>query len=145
MTESAATVSDLTCDVRARRARKRPVLVNASFASGPGELATREGAVKYAEGDALLQGAAGDRWPVPRERFDASYDPVPPLRRGIAGCYRKRPDTVLARRMDAPFHVALPGNRGTLAGDAGDWLVQYAPGDLAVVGSEIFAQTYELL
>jgi hypothetical protein len=47
--------------------------------------------------------------------------------------------------MDQAFSVDLSGGRGTLSGSAGDWLVQYGSGDAAVVGNEIFAQTYELL
>jgi hypothetical protein len=39
----------------------------------------------------------------------------------------------------------LPDARGTLRGDAGDWLVQYAPDDVAVVAQAIFATTYALL
>ena len=142
---SAAGPTDLAHDVRARRARKRPVIVTAAFAAAPGQLATREGTVRYQAGDALVCGAAGDQWPVPRARFDAIYEPLPPLAAGAPGRYRKRPDTVFARRMDAPFEVTLPGRRGTLGGEAGDWLVQYGPGDFAVVGGEIFAQTYELI
>jgi hypothetical protein len=110
-----------------------------------GECITREGPVKYAKGDALVCGVAGDRWPVPRERFDTTYDPVTPLERGAPGRYTKRPDQVLARQMDQAFSVDLSGGRGTLSGSAGDWLVQYGSGDAAVVGNEIFAQTYELL
>jgi hypothetical protein len=47
--------------------------------------------------------------------------------------------------MSAPFEVTLSDGRGTLRGNAGDWLVEYAPGDLAVVDAPIFAATYELL
>ncbi|HVO89256.1 MAG TPA: PGDYG domain-containing protein [Casimicrobiaceae bacterium] len=138
-------LSDLAHDARARRARKRAVVVSVTFADAPGSMQTREGAVQYEQGDALVCGAAGDRWPIARDRFLATYAPVAPLASGEPGRYRKRPQTVLARRMDAPFCVPLPDDRGTLRGEAGDWLVQYAPGDLAVVGAEIFKQTYELL
>ena len=136
---------DLSQDRDARKARKRPVSVSVAFASDSGEMRTREGLVRYETGDALVEGAAGDRWPVPRLRFDATYDPLPPLAHGAAGVYRKRPAPILAKRMEHPFSVALPDDRGTLAGNAGDWLVQYAPGDLAVIGAAIFASTYELL
>jgi hypothetical protein len=135
---------DLAADPAARRARKRPVSVSVQFAAREGTLATREGDVRYAAGDALLTGLAGDRWPVPRARFDATYDPVPPTRPGFWGVYRKRPIEVRAKRMDAPFAVELSAGRGTLRGNAGDWLVQYAPDDVAVVADAIFAATYEL-
>jgi hypothetical protein len=136
---------DLRGDGGARRARKRSVPVGVEFAPASGTLETREGAVSYAEGDALLTGSEGERWPVPRETFDASYDPVAPTRPGKPGPYRKRPLTVWAKPMREPFAVTLDGDRGTLRGEPGDWLVQYAPGDLSVVGGSVFNETYELL
>jgi hypothetical protein len=136
---------DLAHDPVARRARKRPVKVDVRFAAAPGVLATGEGDVRYDAGDAIVTGAAGDTWPVPRARFVATYDAVPPTPGGAAGTYRKRVAVVHARRMDAPFAVTLSDGRGTLSGAAGDWLVEYAPGDLAVVDGAIFATTYELV
>jgi hypothetical protein len=136
---------DLDADPAARRARKRPVPVSVQFAAKHGTLATREGDVRYEAGDALLTGEAGDRWPMPRARFEAAYEPVPPTRAGMWGVYRKRPIEVLAKQMPALFAIDLSDGRGTLRGSAGDWLVQYAPDDVAVVANAIFAATYELL
>jgi hypothetical protein len=136
---------DLSGDPAARRARKRPVTVQVRFAAAPGTQRTVEGDVRYQYGDAIVTGAANDTWPVPRARFLATYDPVAPTREGESGVYRKRVALVRARRMDAPFEVELSDGRGTLSGGAGDWLVEYAPGDLAVVDGAIFASTYELL
>ena len=136
---------DLARDALARRARKRPLEVAARFASAAGVMTTAEGDVHYAAGDALVTGAAGDRWPVPRARFLATYDPVAPTANGHDGTYRKRVALVHARRMEQPFAVPLSDARGTLRGGPGDWLVQYAPGDLAVVSGAIFAATYELV
>jgi hypothetical protein len=136
---------DLEADPSARRARKRPLAVSVQFAAAPGTLATREGDVRYEAGDALVEAQAGDRWPVPRARFEASYEPVAPTRAGMRGVYRKRAADVRVKQMSAPFAIELSGARGTLRGKAGDWLVQYAPDDLAVVAQAIFATTYELL
>jgi hypothetical protein len=136
---------DLAGDPSARRARKRPVEVHVRFAPAAGVMSTAEGDVRYEAGDALVTGAAHDRWPVPRTRFLATYEPVAPTAVAADGAYRKKVALVHARRMDAPFDVMLSDARGTLHGDAGDWLVQYAPGDLAVVAGAIFAATYELL
>lgn len=143
-TTTIPTTLDLAADPAARRARKRPVAVAVAFASAPGTLRTREGDVQYAAGDALLTGNAGDRWPVARATFEASYEPVAPTTTGRGGTYRKLPRDVLAKQMSAPFSVSLSDGRGTLQGGAGDWLVQYAPGDLAVVGAGIFLRTYDL-
>ena len=142
---SACPPSDLAQDPSARRARKRPVEVRVEFAPSAGTLRTHEGDVRYRAGDALVSGALADRWPVPRATFDASYLPVPPTRAGEGGIYRKQARDVLVRRMDGPFSVTLGDGRGDLAGAAGDWLVQYAPGDLAIVAGAIFGDTYELL
>ena len=139
------TAVDIRHDRTARRARKRAIAASVEFASARGTLATREGPVAYAEGDALLTGIEGERWPVPRQRFDETYEPVAPLRTGKPGWYRKRPQIVWAKLMREPFTVALAGGRGTLRGSAGDWLLEYAPGDQSVVSAAAFAETYELL
>jgi PGDYG protein len=139
------TTVDLREDRAARRARKLAIAMLVEFAAIAGTLVTREGPVQYAQGDALLTGTEGERWPVPRQRFDATYEPVAPLRPGKPGTYRKRPQVVWAKSMHQTFAVELDGGRGTLQGSAGDWLLQYAPGDLSVVSASVFAKTYELL
>ena len=139
------TLIDLRSDSAARRARKRPIALRVEFAASAGTLLTREGTVAYAPGDALLSGTEGERWPVPRRRFDETYEPVAPLRPGKPGMYCKRPQVVWAKAMRTPFTAELDAGRGTLRGAAGDWLVQYAPGDFSVVGASVFAKTYELM
>jgi hypothetical protein len=136
---------DIRNDRSARRARKLAIATVVEFAPASGTLATREGPVAYAQGDALLTGIEGERWPVPRQRFDETYEPVAPLRPGKPGQYRKRPQIVWAKLMREPFIVALADGRGTLRGSAGDWLLEYAPGDQSVVSAAAFAKTYELL
>jgi hypothetical protein len=140
-----AIITDLATDPAARRARKRPVEVGVAFARSAGALMTREGEVRFHAGDALVEGAAGDRWPVPRATFTETYEALPPTAMGDDGRYRKRVVEVWARLLDTPLAVPLSEGRGTLAGAPGDWLVQYAPGDLAVVGASIFPSTYELV
>jgi len=127
------------------RARKRAVEVQVTFADSDGLLQTREGPVHFVRGDALLTGAANDRWPVELESFLRTYEPVPPTRPGEMGRYRKRPLTVWARRMDGPFSVRVGRNNDALTGCAGDWLVQYGPGEYGVVSGPIFESSYDLL
>ena len=136
---------DLSEDRAARRARKRDLAVQVEFAGEGGTLSTQEGLVRYAAGDALLTGAEGERWPVARDTFELNYAPVAPTRSGKPGRYRKRPRVVWAKPMTEAFDVTLDRNRGILRGQAGDWLVQYAPSDWSVVSAGVFAQTYELL
>jgi PGDYG protein len=137
--------ADLSVDRSARRARKRAIAVTVEFAKDDGTLPTIEGPVAFRRGDALLTGAHGDRWPVSRERFDATYEPQSPLRSGKAGRYVKRPLLVWAKQLYEPLDVPLDAGRGTLHGEPGDWMVQYAPGDHGVVAAAIFAESYELL
>lgn len=123
---------------------KRPLPVDVTFAEAPGELVTREGLVRHAAGAALLTGPLGERWPIERERFLASYVPLPPTRPGEPGQYRKIPRLVSARQLLAPCRIRLRGGRGELLGQTGDWLVRYAPGDFGIVGAAIFTLTYEV-
>lgn len=128
----------------ARRAVKLPVDVPVRFARTDGVCATLEGPVAYAAGDAILTGVRGETWPVTRARFDASYEARTGTAHGADGVYRKRPAPVWALCLQAPTDVALAHGHGVLHGDAGDWLVQYGPGDFGVVGAAIFAATYRL-
>jgi hypothetical protein len=136
---------DLSEDRAARRARKRAVVVQVEFAETDGTLSTQEGPVHYSTGDALLTGTEGERWPVACDTFDVNYAPLAPTRPGKPGRYRKRPRVVWAKPMTDAFDVTFDRDRGTLRGQPGDWLVQYAPSDFSVVSARVFAQTYELL
>ncbi|MBI0328390.1 PGDYG domain-containing protein [Burkholderia plantarii] len=135
---------DLRTDPAAQRVVKDET-VGVEFASEAGELMSLEGPNRYAAGDALVTGSTGDRWVVSRERFDAKYLPAQPaLEHGRPGAYRNRPSVVLARQMDAPFTIARSENGDVLRGTAGDWVMQYAPGDYGIVQAQRFAQVYRV-
>jgi len=136
---------DLARHPAARRARKRPVPVPVTFARQPGTIETREGAVAFEAGDAICTGVEGERWPITRARFEASYEPLDGQPMGEDGRYVKKPVTVRALRMNEPFEVEVNWGDGLLRGKPGDWLVQYGPGDYGVVSREVFEQTYDLL
>ena len=61
------------------------------------------------------------------------------------GCYRNRPVTVLARQMHQPFSVAREAGGDVLNGSAGDWLLQYGPGDHGIVDRDRFARVYRII
>ena len=62
---------------------------------------------------------------------------------GEAGAYRNRPAVVLAKQMHEAFTLARSANGGdVLRGVAGDWVMQYAPGDYGVVQAARFAKVY---
>jgi hypothetical protein len=134
---------DLTTDSAACWAVKDEV-VTVEFAVASGVLDSAVGPNRYAPGDALLTGSTGDRWCVSRERFDAKYIPEPPTSPGGDGRYRNRPVPVLAKRMSAPFSIERTAGGDVLRGEAGDWLVQYAPGDHGIVARARFEGVYRI-
>jgi hypothetical protein len=128
----------------ARRARKIPVLVRVTFATTSGQCQTLEGSVQYAAGDALVEGEKADRWPVERDVFSKNYAaeaPTVPMQEGL---YRRVASEVMVLQLTEPSEVPLSRGRGILEGKSGDWLVEYGPGNFAIVSQAIFAATYEL-
>ena len=134
---------DLTADGAACWVVKDEV-VSVEFAAAPGLLESAVGLNRYAAGDALLTGSTGDRWCVSRDRFEAKYQPEAPTSRGQGGRYRNRPTLVLAKRMTVAFTVERSAGGDLLRGDAGDWLVQYAPGDHGIVAAARFDSVYRV-
>jgi hypothetical protein len=134
---------DLAADSAACWAVKDEV-VSVEFAVAAGVLESAVGLNRYAAGDALLTGSTGDRWCVSRDRFDAKYQPEAPTGRGRDGRYRNRPLKVLAKRMSVAFSVERSAGGDLLRGDAGDWLVQYAPGDHGIVDAARFDSVYRV-
>ncbi|MBM3346231.1 MAG: hypothetical protein FJY55_07040 [Betaproteobacteria bacterium] len=61
---------------------------------------------------------------------------------GEDGRYRARPVPVLARQIHEPFTALRSACGDRLAGRAGDWLLQYAPGDWGVCEQARFAAIY---
>lgn len=133
---------DLASDPTAHHFIKTEV-VQVVFASEPGELASLEGPNKYQIGDAIITGSTGDRWSVDRHRFDAKYQAVAPTQEGQDGDYTARPVPVLAKQIKEPFTAARSAGRDILKGEAGDWLMQYGPGDFGVCGQQRFAKVYQ--
>jgi PGDYG protein len=116
--------------------------VDVEFAGGAGVIASREGGNHYRAGDALVTGSNGDRWSVSRARFDARYEPAGNQMHGCDGTYRNKPLPVLARQIGEDFTVRRAVGGDLLQGRAGDWLLQYAPGDWGVVQNEKFSRVY---
>jgi hypothetical protein len=87
-------------------------------------------------GAAVMTGTEGEQWPIPREKFEQTYDVLEP---GVAA---KKNIPVFAKEMSEPFQVKVSWSDDLLRGEPGDYLVQYGPGDYGVVGREIFKKTY---
>jgi hypothetical protein len=140
------TGDDLSASKEAVHVMKKIIPFPVAFARERGILDTREGKVSYEEGDALLTGTLGESWPVARERFMETYVPCGGTAPGEDGIYISRETApCIAMKIDTPFVVDLAGGRGTLRGEPGDWLTQYAPGEYGVVGREIFEKTFEVV
>ena len=118
-------------------------IVQVVFAQTPGELVSLEGPNKYQIGDAIITGCTGDRWSVDRHRFDAKYQAVAPTIDGQNGDYTAKPIPVLAKQINEPFTAARSAGRDVLRGEAGDWLMQYGPGDYGVCGKSRFERVYK--
>lgn len=135
---------DLRIDSKAGSYVKHEV-VGVEFAAAAGLLVSRVGPNHYQAGDALVSGMDGDRWCVSRDRFDLKYEPLPGLAHGQPGRYQNRLAPVLARQMAEPFRCERSAGGDWLQGNAGDWLLQYAPGDHGVAAQARFAQVYRPL
>jgi hypothetical protein len=132
---------DLAKDPGASRYVKSEI-VTVAFSLVAGELESLEGPNRYRAGDALITGSNGSRWSVSRDRFDAKYEAVAPTVAGADGRYAARPVPVLARQMAEPFTASRSAGGDVLRGKAGDWLLQYAPGDFGVAEQKRFAAIY---
>ena len=135
---------DLTADPLAARYVKEEI-VDVEFARQAGDLISLEGPNRYQVGDALITGSTGSRWSVSRDRFDAKYEALPPTRMGDDGRYAARPVPVLARQIHEAFSAERSAGGDRLQGKAGDWLLQYGPGDFGVAGQERFKRIYRKL
>ena len=124
---------------------KLPLPAWVTFAAVDGILPTLEGLVQYKEGDALMTGTSGERWPIRRSTFEATYQPSGSQRMGESGPYLKKPMPVQATQIMEPMLLTLDGHRGTLAGKPGDWFLKDASGRGWVVANEIFNASYEIL
>ncbi|AME24779.1 MULTISPECIES: PGDYG domain-containing protein [unclassified Burkholderia] len=133
---------DLTADSATQRVVKDEA-VHVQFAHEPGSLMSLEGPNRYETGDALITGATGERWVVSRDRFNAKYLPHDGVEHGDAGVYRNIPVVVLAKQMHESFSIARSEAGDVLHGVAGDWVMQYAPGDYGVVKAARFAKVYK--
>ena len=132
-------------DPRRLLVSKRRVRVAVTFATSPGSVETLEGQVAYRAGDAIVTGAAGEHWPVPRATFFATYRHVDGGEGGQDGLYESLPQTAWAVHLDeaeGPLHV-VASTGSVLQAAGGDWIIERRPGDLHVVNRDLFSSLYE--
>lgn len=133
---------DLIADPLAGSYIKAEIVI-VRFALQDGELISLEGPNLYEAGDALITGSTGSHWSVSRNRFELKYEPVPPASMGEDGSYQARPIPVLAKQIFEPFTAARSAGGDLLRGNAGDWVLQYSPGDFGIAEQTRFNQVYQ--
>lgn len=122
------------------KAIKKAIVLGFRFAVGVEVVKTIEGSVTAQAGDAVLTGTKGECWPIPRPKFEATYDFDE-----AAGNCAKKAIVVDAEEMSAPFEVVVGWSAEPLQGKAGDYRLTYGPGDYGVVAREIFHETYDVV
>jgi len=127
---------DMSEDPDAFKTAKKPIPLNFRFAEEEETIETKEGPVVAPPGAAIMTGTEGEQWPIPIESFEQTYDVL----EGVAA---KKDIPVFAKEMIEPFQVKVSWSDDLLQGEAGDYLVQYGPGDYGVVGRKIFGDTYK--
>jgi PGDYG protein len=135
----------ISSDPRRIIARKLIRELQVEFAEVECTVQTPEGIVHARPGDAILTGAAGERWRVSRPRFAEKYQPVAPRTAGQPGRYVSLPIRILAIPMTEAFEVVLADGVSRLSGRPGDWLVDYGDGSLGVISRSAFAATYQII
>lgn len=130
---------NLSADNGAIAVFKKPIPLKYVVMNSDATIKTKEGDVEGKAGDILMTGTEGEQWPIPKKRFDETYEMVEP------GWAAKRKIVVLAKQMILPFKVKVSWSDNLLHGKVNDWLVMYEPGDYGVVDSKIFNDTYERL
>ena len=128
---------DLSLDPEAFETAKSPIPLEIRFAEEDETIQTKEGSVDAKAGDAIMTGTEGEQWPIPREKFEQTYDV---LESGLAA---KKDIPVFAKEMLESFQVKVSWADDLLEGESGDYLVQYGEGDYGVVGRKIFEKTYK--
>ena len=116
---------------------KKPIPVKAEQLTEARTVQTKEGPVEAKAGDWLMTGVKGEQWPIPPEKFAATYEPVA----GKPGFYAKKKQIVTAVTLAEPMTVKTSWG-ADINGKAGDWLVEATPEDRWIVEAQIFQETY---
>lgn len=144
MAEESISLCDKDLALEWKKARRRALVFPVMFSTTYQTIETLEGPVQCFPGEAVITGIRGEEWPVGKERFEELYEPVPPTKRGEDGMYRRLPLDVDAVEITDECSFTLPGKRGTINAQAGDWLVRQPDGGMGVVAKRVFDETYIL-
>lgn len=124
---------------------KRALPTQVLFAEHAGTLDTLEGVVAYQNGDALVTGVEGERWPIAREDFERTYEAMLPTRMAEDGTYTKRHTPVQALQVTEITVLSIQSGTAKLRAAPGDWVVTDTHGKRWVVADTIFQKTYRAL
>lgn len=109
-----------------------------SVADENGSIDTLEGPVSYNQGDYIMTGPKGEKYPISPEKFkELKTD-------NGDGTASPRKIIKLVKLADHDGHVILQYNGSKLNYTAGeDYIVRHGPNDYGVVKKDIFKQTYK--
>lgn len=109
-----------------------------TIADSNGSIDTLEGPVSYSQGDYIMTGPKGEKYPISPEKFkELKTD-------NGDGTASPKKIIKLVKLADHDGYVILQYNGSRLNYTAGeDYIVRHGPGDYGVVKKDIFKQTYK--
>ena len=117
---------------------KKDIPVKFKIADSEGAIKTLEGLVKFKPGDVIMTGVKGEKWPMPKEKFDATYNVV----EGEENVATKKPQEVDAEVLEKETIVNTSWG-AELTGKPGDYLITASKDDSWIVDKEVFEKSYD--
>ena len=87
------------------KCQKQPIMLAFTTLAAPELIQTKEGPVQAFAGQVVITGTRGERWPVPADKFAATYAVLQAEQDGAQGTCAKQPLPVVAVQLRAPFSV----------------------------------------
>jgi PGDYG protein len=112
--------------------------INYETAKQDGTIKTLEGPVNYKAGYKIITGPAGEKYPIPPEKFEKLYNDHG------AGSATPRKLIKLAKLADHNGSVKTSWGETLNYTKGDDYIVRHGENDYGVVKKDIFAQTYQI-
>ena len=120
---------------------KRPAWLTYQLAEEERIVETKEGTQIARQGDAIVTGIKGERWPIPKDKHDG-YDFKE--ENGVTSISKKLALVAVAFANE-PMNVKLSWSDNPLEAKSDDAIVRYGANDFGVVDREIYEKTYASL
>lgn len=146
MSDTYVAANKLLAETSNIKCQKKPIVLKFQVLEKDEMIQTKEGPVQGFKGNVVLTGTKGERWPMPWENFEKTYnfkwDAIEGAVASTTGEGWKKPITVSAVRLADTFKVKPSWSNDLLTGQKGDVLVKYGDNDFGIVSKDIFAETY---